>query len=195
MPVEIRTLTPAEQVQRIEELATLRMRVFREWPYLDAGSLAFEHNYLRRQAQLSEGLTVGGFDGNCLIGTVAGKPLKNALSAYREPLESRGHDTGSIFYLAEIVLDHRYRGRGLGHEMFVAYEQHAKRLGYETSMLCCVIRSENHSPGPGSVPYLDRFWEKHGYDKLRGVVAHCPWQDVGEAEETEKPMQVWWRRL
>jgi hypothetical protein len=42
---------------------------------------------------------------------------------------------------------------------------------------------------------LDDFWRKRGYEPVPGLVAYYSWKDIGEAQETEKPMQFWMRRL
>lgn len=50
MKAELFTLTGKEIGDALDDLAALRVKVFREWPYLYEGSLDYERNYLRRYA-------------------------------------------------------------------------------------------------------------------------------------------------
>jgi hypothetical protein len=47
--LDVRVLTgrDAALVERVQDLAQLRITVFREFPYLYDGDLAYEQNYLR----------------------------------------------------------------------------------------------------------------------------------------------------
>ena len=42
----------------LDDLAALRIAVFREWPYLYEGNLGYEANYLGRYAACSDSLTL-----------------------------------------------------------------------------------------------------------------------------------------
>jgi len=57
------------------------------------------------------------------------------------------------------------------------------------------VRPADHPRRPGDYVPLDGFWKKRGYAPMEGVIAHFAWKDVGEREETEKPLQFWIRAL
>ncbi|MES0880580.1 GNAT family N-acetyltransferase [Roseibium sp. SCP14] len=195
VPVEIRNLTGEELKEALNDLAGLRIDVFRDWPYLYEGSLAYEEKYLQRYAETEGALIVGAYDRGKLVGAATGEPLGDEYEAFRVPLEERGFDPADIFYLAESVLDPAYRGQGVGHRFFDEREAHARRLGFSQAVFCAVIRPDDHPMKPSGYRPLDPFWHKRGYEKLQDVVVTFPWQDVGQDEETEKPMQVWYRKL
>lgn len=195
VPVEIRSLTGEELKQALNDLAGLRIKVFRDWPYLYEGSMDYEEKYLQRYAETEGALIVGAYDRGKLVGAATGEPLGDEFEAFRTPLEERGFDPGDIFYLAESVLDPAYRGQGIGHRFFDEREVHARKLGLSQAVFCAVIRPDDHPMRPSDYRPLDPFWRKRGYEKLPDVVVTFPWQDVGEEEETEKPMQMWYRKL
>jgi len=195
MTIEIRRLTGENLRKALDDLAALRISVFRAWPYLYDGTADYETRYLRRYAETEGAVIVGAFDGDSLVGAATGEPLASELEAFQAPLRARGFDPGNIFYLAESVLDPTYRGRGIGHRFFDEREAHARERGYGEAVFCAVIRPDEHPLKPEDYAPLDPFWRKRGYEKLEGVVVAFPWRDVGENGETEKPMQVWYRKL
>jgi len=195
MTIEIRRLTGEKLTQALGDLATLRISVFRAWPYLYDGSADYEARYLRRYAETDGAVIVGAFDGDRLVGAATGEPLARELEAFQAPLRTRGFDPVNIFYLAESVLDPAYRGRGIGHRFFDEREAHARENGYTEAVFCAVIRPDDHLLKPSDYAPLDPFWRKRGYEKLEDVIVAFPWRDVGQSGETEKPMQVWYRKL
>jgi GNAT superfamily N-acetyltransferase len=195
MTIEIRRLTGENLKAALEDLAALRISVFRAWPYLYDGTAEYEARYLRRYAETEGAVIVGAYDGGRLVGAATGEPLGRELEAFREPLRARGYEPANIFYLAESVLDPVYRGRGIGHHFFDEREAHARENGYAEAVFCAVIRPDDHPLKPADYSPLDPFWRKRGYEKLQDVIVTFPWQDLGEDRETRKPMQVWYRKL
>jgi len=195
MALELRKLEGRELRNALAELADLRITVFRDWPYLYDGSKAYEEEYLGRYAHTEGALIVAAYDGDRLVGAATGEPLEQEVIQFRKPFEDQGLSPATVFYLAESLLLPEYRGQGVGHIFFEAREAHARELGYGRASFCAVIRPDNHPLKPDDYRPLDPFWEKRGYRKLENGIVYFPWQDVGELEETEKPMQVWIRDL
>ncbi|MEM8700986.1 MAG: GNAT family N-acetyltransferase [Pseudomonadota bacterium] len=195
MPVEIKTLTGEALKNTLGDLARLRISVFHDWPYLYDGSMEYEAKYLQRYAETDGALIVGAYDGAQLVGAATGEPLGDEYEAFQQPLRARGYDPEKIFYLAESVLVPTYRGQGIGHRFFDEREAHAQKLGFAEAVFCGVIRPDDHPMRPADYRPLDPFWMKRGYRKLDGVIVVFPWQDIGEGSETEKPMQVWYRKF
>lgn len=195
MSIEIKSLTGGDLKAALDALAGLRISVFRAWPYLYEGTLEYEAKYLQRYAETEGAVIVGAYDGDRLVGAATGEPLGEELEDFRAPLEARGFNLDRIFYMAESVLDPVYRGQGIGHRFFDEREAHARSLGFDEAVFCAVIRPENHPLKPADYAPLDPFWRKRGYEKLQDVIVTFPWLDVGDTNETEKPMQVWYRKL
>jgi GNAT superfamily N-acetyltransferase len=180
MTVAVRRLEGESLGAALEDVARLRIAVFRDWPYLYDGDLDYERQYLQVYRDSPGAILVGAFDGPRLVGASTGAP--------GIPLEE-------IFYCAESVLLPAYRGQGLGHRFFDLREAHARALGRRHAAFCSVIRPETHPARPPDARKNDAFWRKRGYAPLPGAIAQFSWKDLGEAEETRKPLQFWMRAL
>ena len=125
--------------------------------------------------------------------------IDKMLADHADDFATAFHDTEidleTVFYCAESVLLPDYRGRGLGHGFFDAREAQARAHGFENAAFCAVIRSDTHPAKPTTYRPLDAFWQGRGYRPLPGVVTSFHWKDLGEAEQTPKPLQFWMRSL
>lgn len=193
--VEVRSLTGAALDAALDDVARLRIAVFRDWPYLYDGSLDYERRYLESYRASETAVVVGAFDGARLIGAATGTPLEDHAEDFAAPFAGTGLPLATVFYCAESVLLPAYRGHGLGHAFFDAREAHARALGRSFSAFCAVMRPADHPLRPAGYRPLDGFWRKRGYELMPGVVARFRWTDLGDGEQTEKPLQFWGRAL
>ncbi|MCP1315497.1 MULTISPECIES: GNAT family N-acetyltransferase [unclassified Halomonas] len=179
----------------LEALARLRIRVFRDYPYLYDGDLAYEAEYLGRYAQNPASLFVLAFDGDTLVGASTGQPLKDEVAEFRAPFERADIDPSDVFYYGESVLLHDYRGQGLGKAFIAAREAHARSHSFGTVAFCAVERPEDHPAKLASYRPLHGFWEHLGYRRRAALTARFAWKDIDAAEESEKPLVFWLKSL
>lgn len=191
MSLRVEALTGDKIAPVIADVATLRIAVFRDWPYLYEGDLAYERNYLRAYQESPGAVIVVALDGEALVGASTGLPLPEADAEFAEAFAGSEYDPAEIFYCAESVLLPAYRGQGAGHQFFDLREAHARKLGFRYSAFCGVIRPKDHPARPAQYRPLDAFWQKRGYTPLDGVVAHFAWRDLGDDAESPKPLQFW----
>lgn len=195
MSLRVETLKGEALRAALDDVARLRITVFRAWPYLYDGSLDYERDYLQVYKDSDKTVLVGAFDGDRLVGAATGTPMTDHAEDFASAFDGSGYDLADIFYCAESVLLPEYRGQGAGHRFFDLREQHARSLGARYTAFCSVQRPADHPMRPADYAPLDPFWHKRGYAPLDGVIAHFSWKDVGEAEETKKPLQFWLRGL
>lgn len=195
MALELAVLTDQALVAALPDVARLRIEVFRAFPYLYDGDLAYEQAYLQSYRDSDRAIVVGAFDADRLVGAATGAPLADHAEDFAAAFA--GHDIGleDVFYCAESVLLPQYRGQGLGHSFFDMREAHARQLGFRKAAFCSVLRPQTHPQRPQDYAALDPFWHKRGYAPLQGAVAHFSWKDLGEAAESTKPLQFWIRDL
>ncbi len=193
--MEIAALTGPEIESALPDLARLRIEVFRDYPYLYEGSLAYEEGYLGALAGAKDSIVVAAEEEGRIVGCATGSALEGHHAEFAEPFRKHGFDPGDVFYCGESVLDPAYRGRGIGHAFFDRREAHAEGRGYKYSAFCAVIRPADHPLKPATYSPLDTFWEKRGYRKAEGMIAMFRWKDIDRAQETEHPMQFWTREL
>lgn len=192
---QVRALTGSALEAALDDVARLRIEVFRAWPYLYDGDLAYERDYLQSYRDSAGAIVVGAFDGDRLVGASTGMPLADHADDFAAAFAGTGLDLNQIFYCAESVLDPGYRGQGIGHRFFDLREAHARELGFAKCAFCGVQRPADHPMRPAGYRPLDPFWRARGYEPLPGAVAQFSWKDLGEASETLKPLQFWIRDL
>ena len=189
------TLSGPALSEALEDIARLRIAVFRDWPYLYEGSMEYERTYLQAYERSERAIALGVYDGDWLVGASTGGPLTEHIGDFADAFKGAGYDMETIFYCGESILLPRYRGRGLGHRFFDEREEYARGMGFEKICFASVVRPQDHPLKPAAYQTLDPFWTKRGYQRLPGVVAHFTWKDVDQAAETEKPLQMWMRDL
>ena len=195
MALSVQSLTGPDIAPLIDALADLRIRVFREWPYLYDGDAAYEADYLHEFAAAPDAVLVAAYDGAEIVGAATASPLNAQKREFRAPFEAQGIDVDTVFYFGESVLLSRYRGQGLGHAFFDHREAQALCSGAALASFCAVVRPSDHPLRPAAYRPLDRFWRKRGYAPVEAMVGTFDWRDIGENEETPHPMQYWMRRL
>ncbi|MCL6286056.1 GNAT family N-acetyltransferase [Ruegeria sp. 2012CJ41-6] len=193
--MHIEALSGQKLVDSLEDLARLRIEVFRDWPYLYDGDLDYEHEYLKSYAESASAILVGAFDGDRLVGGSTGMALLEHSDDFSAAFEGTDLDLSQIFYCAESVLLPQYRGQGIGHQFFDLREEYARGSGYAKSAFCGVVRPADHPARPAHYRALDGFWTKRGYHKLPGVIAQFSWKDLGDDAESQKNLQFWIRDL
>jgi GNAT superfamily N-acetyltransferase len=195
MTILVEPLTGAALEAALDDVARLRITVFRDWPYLYDGDLAYERQYLQSYRNSPRAIVVAAFDGDRLVGAATGAPLTDHAESFGAAFADSGLDLSKIFYCAESVLLPTYRGRGVGNRFFDTRETHARNHGFIKSAFCGVMRPDDHSLRPVDYAPLDPFWRKRGYQPLPGTIAQFSWKDVDQPKETLKPLQFWIRDL
>ncbi len=193
--MKVRAITGNDIEDALDDVARLRITVFRDWPYLYDGDFEYERRYLQAYKASEDALIVGAYDGDWLVGASTGAPLSDHADDFAEAFLRADLDLKKIFYCAESVLLPSYRGRGLGKTFFDMREAHAHTLGFEQICFCAVERQDTHPLKPVEYRPLDGFWKNRGYEPLQGVVARFAWKDVDQPRETRKPLQFWLRNL
>ncbi len=191
----VRPLTGAALEAALDDVARLRIEVFRAWPYLYDGDLEYERSYLQSYRESDKAIVVGAFDNDRLIGASTGAPLTDHADDFAAAFQDTGLDLSQIFYCAESVLLSDYRGQGVGHKFFDQREAHARAQGFNKCAFCSVQRPADHPMRPETYRPLDTFWKSRGYEPLPGAIAQFSWKDVGDEGETLKPLQFWIRDL
>jgi GNAT superfamily N-acetyltransferase len=196
MNLSLEALTGSSIASVIPDLADLRMRVFKEFPYLYQGSLEYEFKYLQTHLECQNSLIVVARDGTRIVGASSALPLVSETSEVQQPFLEHGFDPKTVFYLAESVLLPEYRGHGLGKQFFEAREAHAKKLGgFSWAAFCAVQRPKDHPLRPENHRDLDTFWQARGYEKHQDLSTFFSWQEMGEETESQKPMTFWLKNI
>lgn len=193
--ITVAPLTGPALEAALDDVARLRIEVFRAYPYLYDGDMAYERRYAASYRDNPHAILVGAHDEGRLVGAATGTPLADHADAFGAAWGGTGIDLATVFYCAESVLLPAWRGQGIGHRFFDLREDHARALGFARCAFCAVIRPEDHPARPADYSPLDAFWRARGYAPMPGVLAEFSWKDLGEATESPKHLQFWMREL
>ncbi|MDB4990005.1 MAG: family N-acetyltransferase [Myxococcaceae bacterium] len=197
--VRIERLVGADIAPHLEALARLRIEVFREYPYLYEGTLASEQRYLHQFAQSPRSTLVLArhlHDG-VVLGAATAMPLLDHgdVAQLASPFQGAGYEFERVCYFGESVLTRAQRGRGIGNAFFDQREASAREQGFSIAAFCAVQRPDDHPLRPANYVPHDVFWTRRGYTRRPDMVAHFSWPDVGQVEQTNKPMVTWLKEL
>jgi len=180
----------------VEDLARLRIKVFREFPYLYDGDADYERKYLQTYVNSPRSLAVLVYDGSELIGASTGLPMQDETAEFQRPFVEHGYDVRGVFYCGESVLRRAYRGRGIYKHLFRAREQHAAELaGMELCTFCGVQRPNDHPLRPRDFTPLNEIWKRFGYTEHPELQTQYVWKDIDEAGPSAKTMRFWTKSL
>lgn len=190
--LQLRRFTGDQLGAYLDDVARLRIEVFRDFPYLYDGNMEYERRYLQTYLRCPQAVVVVAFDGASVVGASTALPLVFEEDNFKRPFIDNGYDPADVFYCAESVLRKDYRGRGLGVRFFDEREAHARELGdFGYYAFCSVVRPADHPLRPQAYEPLDQFWQKRGYQKHPALRARYSWKDTDQGVETSKDLEFW----
>lgn len=195
MTLHLTSFFGADAAPIVDTAAALRIRVFRDWPYLYDGDLDYERDYLQRYVACPDAVIALAYDGDMPVGATTGLPLVDAAADMQVPFKTAGLPLADYFYCGESVVLPEARGRGLGHQFFDLREAQARALGCHHSVFCAVDRPADHPARPARYQGNDVFWTKRGYRRRPEWQCQFEWKDVGDAHESTKTLTYWQRTL
>lgn len=197
--INIQELTGDALTGALDDLADLRIAIFRDYPYLYDGSgvdgRAYERGYLSAYADNAQALIVGAYAGDQLVGAATAAPMADHAADLAAPFDAHGIDIGDVYYFGESVLLPQWRGHGVGHAFFDRREAKARELGFPIAAFCAVVRPSDHPERPADYSPLDPFWRRRGFAPVAGLIASFGWKDMTDTHEIQHAMQYWLKRL
>jgi GNAT superfamily N-acetyltransferase len=177
--------------EHIEELGQFRIAIFREYPYLYDGDMAYERAYLERYAAHPDSILLRVDDEKGMVGACTGLPLQCEPDTFQAAFPES--DREKLFYIGELILRADARSHGLGTQLFSAMLDLIERERYPKICLCMVEREKTHPLRPENYISPEPLARKFGFAKCDLARAELSWRDIGEQHETAKPMQIWYK--
>lgn len=189
-------LSGPELGRYIAELARLRSKVFREFPYLYEGDETYEREYLSTYLNSPRAFVALCQSEGKIVGATTALPLMDGEAAFQKPFREQGYDLSTIMYYGESVLLQEFRGQGVGKAFMEARERAALSHPQIThATFCAVVRDPKDARRPASYRPLDDFWRSQGFAPLPGVTTTYKWEEIDGAGERENRMQFWYKDL
>ncbi len=177
----------------IDALGHFRIEIFKEYPYLYEGDMKYEREYLSRYSKSSESILILMKDSQGLVGACTSLPLKDEDTDFIKPFETNAIE--EILYIGEIMVRADSRGKGLGTRLLSKMLELVNLSKFKTVCFYTVDRGTNHPLQPSNYKSPESLWNRFGFFKDPVKVVYCPWKDLGDTTETNKPMNVWIKEL
>jgi GNAT superfamily N-acetyltransferase len=179
----------------LEALASLRINIFREYPYLYDGRREDELNYLRHYMEVPDAFVISVDDAGSMVGAATGIPLCHENQDLIDPLAGTSYPIAETFYVGELLFYPAYRNRGLGMGLISMVEKQVRSLGNFRYLTCAtVVRPEDHQLRPKEYVPIDRFLDRIGFRTLPGVTTRFSWKEI-DGISYDHPMQFWLKEL
>lgn len=179
----------------LDMLATLRVEIFREYPYLYLGDSKYERSYLRIYAKSPEAVLITAHRESSLAGAVTAIPLRDEMAELTAPFASTTYPIDTIFYVGELLFYPPYRNKGLGTQLLEKVERYVRSIGNYQYLTCAtVVRPDDHPEQPEGYMPIDRFLHRNGFVSLPGVTASFAWPEL-DGISRDHTMQFWIKAL
>jgi GNAT superfamily N-acetyltransferase len=177
----------------IDELGRFRIEIFKEFPYLYEGDLEYERKYLSRYPESPEGILILTKDTRGLIGACTGIPLQDEDTEFVKPFQTVNIE--EIFYIGEVMVRADSRGKGLGTMLLSKMLDLITGSRFKTACFYTVDRGINHPLRPNNYNSSESLWKRFGFVKDPEKLVYFRWKDLGHSTKTDKPMNVWIKKL
>jgi GNAT superfamily N-acetyltransferase len=188
-------LAGSELQPYISDLASLRIEIFRSFPYLYDGDMAYEKKYLQTYIDCPHAMMVIVKEGDQVVGASTGIPLIYETEQCKAPFQKANIHLNDVFYCGESLLLPAYRGRGIYHHYFTEREAIARAHNCTMTTFFAVNRPEDHPRRPANWRPLNDFWNSQRYTKHPKINTTYQWKDLDEESESPKPMIAWIKNL
>lgn len=180
-------------------IATQRITMFKQYPYLYQGTSDGEYEYLSWFAQLPTSTVAVAYDGEIPIGFLTGSALIDFESHFHgsaDLFRNAGLDSESYYYFGEVIVLPAYRDNSICRHLFAALEQHARDHGFSAVCFTCE-QHEQHPLKPANYKELGPLFTKLGYSKT-GLTILFDWDTIqpdGSIAKMFHPLTYWMKDL
>ncbi|MDD2900451.1 MAG: GNAT family N-acetyltransferase [Desulfuromonadaceae bacterium] len=188
-------LTGTAIADALDDLATLRLDIFPEYPYLYQGRMADELIYLSTYAEAPDAGVILAYDGLTVIGAATGMPLIHEDARMFDAFARASFPLDEVYYVGELLLRPAYRNCGLGRKLLDLFESHIRSLGCYRRLTCATVeRPDDHLLRPRDYIPITRFLARTGFARLPGVTTSFMWRET-DGVKRDHTMQFWIKDL
>lgn len=193
--MEIRLLHGAAIAPYIDDLARLRLTVFREFPYLYDGNLDYEAEYLATYARSGRSLVVLALDGGQVVGASTGLPLVDETPSFSSPSWPRAATRPRSITSANRCCCRPTVARAWG-----ALFHRARVLRPQAGRVRLLRFLRGGAPGRAPAPAgrlqaVARFLAQPRLLHEPSLRTSYSWRDLDEQEQSAKIMSFWLKAL
>jgi GNAT superfamily N-acetyltransferase len=195
MAITEQLLTGSAVAESLDDIALLRITIFREFPYLYDGRREEESLYLQVYAKAPDTTILTMSDSGKIIGAATGIPLRHEHQELLEPFAGTVYPLDEIYYVGELLFYPEYRNRGLGMRLLARMEEQVRSMGSYRYLTCAtVVRPDDHPLRPAAYLPINRFLTVAGFLPLSEIMTEFPWLETDGATRSH-PMNFWIKEL
>lgn len=188
-------LTGAAIADAVDDLATLRLEIFPEYPYLYQGRREDELAYLNSYAEAPDACVILACDGLAVIGAATGMPLIHEDAQMRDAFAGTIFPLDEVYYVGELLFRPAYRNCGLCRKLLDQMENRIRSLGCYRHLTCATVeRPDDHLLRPRDYIPITRFLTRTAFVRLSGVTTSFKWREI-DGVKRDHPMQFWSKKL
>lgn len=186
--------------QYAKYIASLRLMMFKEFPYLYDGTLEQEEKYLSFYSDSPDGTLILAKQDDCIVGLLTGMPVNKIcelIPDFKKILTENKRNTQPAYYYGEALVLPAYRGQGILTKMFQEEDNAIKKMGYNIAYGITAIREKDDSRRPVNYRDTDTLWTHLGLIKTN-MAFGGEWPTVTKSGETKIEMnqvQIWEKPL
>ena len=128
-------------------ITTMRLKQFSKYPYLYNSNFEIEFPLVKSFAAMQDSALVIVYDNQEIVGILTAAamvPYDSQFNGSLDAFRKYGLDPETYYYIAEVIINHEYRQKGLCPLLFTEIEAYAKKQGYAA---CCLL-VESHEIHP-----------------------------------------------
>ncbi|UZP66050.1 GNAT family N-acetyltransferase [Desulfovibrio mangrovi] len=188
-------LKGAELLPHLDSIANLRIRIFREYPYLYSGEERYELEYLKVYAESANAFAILAWHGEHVAGAVTGIPLQDEMEDFRACFAGTEYSLNEVYYVGELLFHPEFRSGGHGTALLELAEQHVRTMPQFRYLTCAtVVRPPDHPLQPEGYVPIDRFLLRNAFLRMEGVTANLAWPEL-DGVSVDHVMQFWIKAL
>lgn len=180
----------------IDTVSMLRIKIFKEFPYLYEGELNYERSYLEGYCQDPYSmLAVALINGN-VVGVSTGIPLLSSstiISDAKKVFSQKNVDINDYYYYGEVMILPEFRGQGIIKKLYSAQDELIKTWGFNHVSILTVVRENNHPLKPRGYKSSDKMWRYLGFIRNNLTIQYS-WptlQPDNSVKDTINTLEFW----
>jgi hypothetical protein len=195
MNLEIKSLDGESAREFFNEIAQIRIDLFREFPYLYDGSIEYEREYLETYFKSKNSKIILGLDKGKIVAFSSSISLNEEIEEIKAPFLNRNLDISQYHYIGEVMIKNEYRNLSLPLEFERIHKEFATQKGHSKLVFMTVRRELNDISRPYKYKDPEKLWRYIGYKILDNMNIEMSWKRIDTGKDENNVLDIWQKNL
>lgn len=183
------TLSGSEARKYFQQIASMRINMFKGYPYFYEGSFDCEKEYLESYFNSTHSKVLLVLKDEQIVGFSTSIPLKE-MEVVRSAFSKKQIDTSQYLYIGETLIEEPFRTPELLRKISEFHEAQAKNTGYSRLVCMVVKRDHSHPLRPANYRALEPVQDL-GYKLLEEIEVKQKWERTDTHQREENCLDIW----